>query len=207
VQRAVVLLNEKDVAYDVTYIDLKDKPDWFLRLSPLGKVPVLKVGKAVLFESAVICEYLDEVHPPSLHPADPLARAVNRGWVEFSSALFVDLYRLCTAEGKEEFEQRRGEAREKLERLEAQLGAGPFFNGPRFSLVDAAVAPAFMRIALMEEMHPLGLLDGLPKVRRWSEALLARESVRTSVVPEFVALFRDYLAGGGSFLARNSAGG
>lgn len=206
-QRAVVLLNEKDVAYDVTYIDLKDKPDWFLQLSPLGKVPVLKVGEVALFESAVICEYLDEVHPPSLHPADPLVKAVNRGWIEFSSELFVDLYRLCLAGDREEMEQRRDEAREKLERLETQIGEGPFFNGSRFALVDAAIAPAFMRLSLLEGMRPLGLLDGLPKVRRWSAALLGRESVRTSVVPGFPDLFREYLAAGGGCLGREAAGG
>jgi glutathione S-transferase len=164
------------------------------------------VGEAVLFESAVICEYLDEVHPPSQHPADPLRRAVNRGWIEFSSELFVDLYRLATAAESAEFDQRRCEAREKLERLEAQLGEGPFFNGPQFALVDAAIAPAFMRISLLEQFRPLGLLDRLPKVQRWNEALLGRESVRSSVVPEFSDLFREYLVAGGGFLARGAAG-
>lgn len=201
-QRAVVLLNEKGVEYDVTYIDLKNKPEWFLRISPLGKVPVLKVGEAVLFESAVICEYLDEVHPPPLHPADPLQKAINRAWVEFSSELFGALYRLYLAGDEKEFEQRRAEARDKLSRLDGQLADGPFFNGELFSLLDAAIAPAFMRIALMEESRPMGLLDSLPKVQRWSEALLARDSVRHSVVPEFPDLFREYLVAGGSFLVR-----
>ena len=201
-QRAVVLLNEKGVEYDVTYIDLKNKPEWFLRISPLGKVPVLKVGEAVLFESAVICEYLDEVHPPPLHPVDPLKKAVNRAWVEFSSELFGALYRLYLAGEETEFEQRRAEARDKLRRLEEQFGDGPFFNGERFSLLDAAIAPAFMRIALMEESRPMGLLDNLPKVQRWSEALLARDSMRRSVVPEFPDLFREYLVASGSFLVR-----
>jgi glutathione S-transferase len=164
------------------------------------------VGEAVLFESAVICEYLDEVNLPSLHPPDPLAKAVNRGWIEFSSELFVDLYRLYTAEEQEEFDRSRSAAREKLERLEAQLGEGPFFNGQKFALVDAAIAPAFMRITLMEEFRPLGLLDRLPKVRRWSQALLERDSVRTSVVPEFPDLFREYLDAGGGYLARGAAG-
>jgi glutathione S-transferase len=150
----------------------------------------------------VICEYLDEVHPPSLHPADPLRKAINRAWVEFSSELFIDLYRLMHAGEREEFEERRRGAREKLERLEEQLGQGPCFNGPCFSLVDAAVAPAFMRIKLMEGIRPLGLLEGLPKVGRWSECLLERESVRNSVVPEFGELFRGYVAAGGSYLAR-----
>jgi glutathione S-transferase len=206
VQRAVVLLQEKGVEHDVTYIDLKNKPDWFLHLSPLGKVPVLQVGDAVLFESAVICEYLDEVHPPPLHPTDPLRKAVNRAWIEFSSELFVDLYWLMNASEREEFEKRRAAARGKLERLEQQIGAGPFFNGPDFAVLDAAIAPAFQRIALAEEIRPLGLLADLPKVGRWSARLLERKSVRESVVPEFKELFRDYLKAGGGYLAHGHEG-
>jgi len=185
---------------------LKNKPDWFLRLSPLGKVPVLKVGEAVLFESAVICEYLDETTPPSMHPPGPLAKAVNRGWVEFSSELLVDLYRLMHAGDLADFAQRCREARMKLERLEQQLGQGPFFNGPEFSLVDAAIAPAFQRISLLEAVRPLNLFKGLPKVGAWSQALLDRDSVRKSVVPEFPTLFRDYLAKGEGYLGRATVG-
>jgi glutathione S-transferase len=202
VQRAVVLLNEKNVAYDITYIDLKNKPDWFLRLSPLGKVPALKVGGTVLFESAVICEYLDEISPPSLHPSDPLAKALNRAWIEFSSELFMSLHRLYMAEDGEKLEEGKKGTREKLQRLEDRLGEGPFFNGPQFSLIDAAIAPAFWRISLLDEIRPLGLCAELPKVKRWSDALLARDSIRTSVVPEFPLLLREYLAAAGSYLAR-----
>lgn len=172
----------------------------------MGKVPVLKVGETPLFESAVICEYLDEVIPPPLHPADPLLKALNRAWIEFSSELLVDLYRLAGAENREKMDENRQAARNKLERLEEQLGEGPFFNGPEFALVDAAIAPAFLRIALLEEIRPLGLADRLPRVRRWSDALLARASVRTSVVPEFPELFRDYVAASGGFLARGVEG-
>jgi len=163
----------------------------------LGKVPVLRVGEAVLFESAVICEYLDEVNPPSLHPSDPLKKAVNRGWIEFTSEFFGDLYRLSSASTQEEYDRSLSETRKKLARLEEQIGKGPFFNGSKFALVDAAIAPAFMRLSLMEEVRPSGLIDHLPKVRRWSEALLGRDSVRTSVVPEFPELFREYLAASG----------
>jgi glutathione S-transferase len=168
----------------------------------LGKVPILKVGETVLFESAVICEYLDEVAPPSLHPPDPLQKALNRAWVEFSSELFADLYRMSTTEQRENFEESRQAAREKLQRLEEQIGTGPFFNGSRFALIDAAIAPAFMRIGLMEEIRSLGLFDHLPKVQRWSDAIMSRDSVRTSVVPEFPDLFRDYVAASGGYLGR-----
>src|SRR5918992_3647184 len=75
VQRAVIALNEKGVPFERIDIDLANKPDWFLKLSPLGKVPVLVVEQdgreQVLFESAVIAEYLDETLAPRLHPTNP----------------------------------------------------------------------------------------------------------------------------------------
>ena len=42
VQRAVIALNEKGVPFERIDIDLANKPDWFLKISPLGKVPVLR---------------------------------------------------------------------------------------------------------------------------------------------------------------------
>ena len=60
VQRSVIVLLEKEAPFDITYIDLSNPPDWFKAISPMGKVPVLKVDDTVLFESAVIMEYLDE---------------------------------------------------------------------------------------------------------------------------------------------------
>ncbi|MEE9448159.1 MAG: glutathione S-transferase family protein, partial [Arenicellales bacterium] len=87
VQRSVILLNEKGVDYDLDYIDVKNKPDWFLEISPLGKVPVLVADNTSVFESAVISEYIDETHAPSHHPQDPLQKALHRAWVEFGSTL------------------------------------------------------------------------------------------------------------------------
>jgi glutathione S-transferase len=87
VQRAVIALTEKGVAFDRIDIDLANKPDWFLAISPLGKTPVLQVGDTTIFESAVILEYLEETQPKPLHPADPLRRAEHRAWIEFGSAV------------------------------------------------------------------------------------------------------------------------
>ena len=79
----LIALTEKGVAHRRHLIDLANKPAWFIAISPLGKVPLLRVeaedGKeAVLFESAVICEYLEDTQPNPLHPVDPLARARHR---------------------------------------------------------------------------------------------------------------------------------
>ena len=83
VQRSVIVMRVKGIAFDVTYIDLQNEPDWFLDMSPHGKVPVLQVDGAVLFESNAIAEYLDETLEPRLHPQDPIKRAQNRAWTDF----------------------------------------------------------------------------------------------------------------------------
>lgn len=192
VQRSVITLLEKGVDFRITYIDLANPPDWFLKISPTGKVPLLRVGDAVLFESAVINEYLDETNPPSLHPTDPLRRAHNRAWIEFASTLLGTQYGLLTAKTEAEFEQKRTEATQQLAQVEKQLGSGPYFNGPAFSLADAAFAPAFMRFAVLEQHHPLYLFAENSRVAAWSRALLAQESVRKSVPAGFAQLFTDY---------------
>ncbi len=77
------MLRAKDVEFDVTYINLREKPDWFLKISPHGKVPVLLVDELPLFESNAIAEFLDEMVAPQLHPADPIKRARNRAWTDY----------------------------------------------------------------------------------------------------------------------------
>jgi glutathione S-transferase len=77
VQRAVIALTEKGVPFERIDIDLANKPDWFLKISPLGKVPVLLVetagGEVALFESNVICEYIEDTQAGAkLHPRDAL---------------------------------------------------------------------------------------------------------------------------------------
>ena len=106
VQRAVITLLEKKIPHDRTYIDLTNKPDWFLQISPLGKVPLLKVSNEALFESAVICEYLDEITPGSLHPVNPLEKAKHRSWIEFGSSILNAIAGFYSAETEEAFEQK-----------------------------------------------------------------------------------------------------
>src|SRR5947207_667371 len=91
VQRAAIVMDEKGVAFVRRDIDLSAKRNWFLAVSPLGKTPVLLVAGTPIFESAVICEYLDETFGPRLHPTDALARAHHRSWIEFGSQLLAGI--------------------------------------------------------------------------------------------------------------------
>jgi len=199
VQRSVIVMKEKNVEYDITYINLKEPPAWFKEISPLGKVPLLKVGDTVLFESAVIMEYLDEINPPSLHPTDPLQKAQNRAWNEFASTLLESQFRMVIgAKDEAGCDAAEKELKSKLALLEPMI-QGNYFNGEEFALTDAAYAPFFMRLNLLERWHPMGLLDSLTRVKGWSENLLQRDSVKASVVEGFDELYRGFITGNNGY--------
>jgi glutathione S-transferase len=214
VQRAAITLHEKGVPFTRLDIDLAAKPDWFLGLSPQGKVPLLVVrpdgetgavergegmaGAVVLFESAAINEYLDEVTPGALLPADPLQRARQRAWIAFGSDLLVDLHGLALAADEPSVQRAAAATRAKLERLEAEV-ALPYFAGETLTLADTALAPALQRLRWLVELGPeLALVQGLPKLATWTEALLARPAVQASAVATLREGYRAFLAGGGS---------
>ncbi|MBT8437426.1 MAG: glutathione S-transferase family protein, partial [Gammaproteobacteria bacterium] len=163
VQRAVITLKHKNIDFDISYIDLADPPDWFLEISPLEKVPVLKVDDEILFESAVINEYLDEITGGDLQPKEPLARAKNRAWIEFASNMLGNLYMMKMSKDEENYKKYRHRLVSQLERVEKRLGDGPWFNGAEFSLADTAFAPFFKQDSVADGR--LSVIDGatMPK--------------------------------------------
>lgn len=186
VQRASIALTEKGVPFERTYIDLANKPDWFKAISPLGKVPLLQVGEETLFESAVICEYLEDTTPePRLHPADPLTRAKHRAWIEFGSSILNDIAGFYAAPDARAFETKRLALVEKFTRLEDVLGEGPWFAGANFSLVDAVFGPIFRYFDAFGKIGEFGFFTDRPKVQAWRAALAARPSIRTAVAPDY----------------------
>ena len=198
VQRAVIALNEKGVAFERVDIDLANKPDWFLAISPLGKVPVLTVasakGEVALFESNVICEYIEETQGGAkLHPQDPLQRAQHRAWMEFGSTILSELWGLETTGDPAVFESKRQAVAAKFAQVEKTLGAGPFFAGRDFSLVDAVFAPIFRYFDVFDRLADLSVFADTPKVREWRKALAQRPSVRTAVGADYPQLLRDFL--------------
>lgn len=204
VQRSVITLLEKDIPFKRTNIDLANKPDWFLRISPLGKVPVLKIDGNILFESAVINEYLDEITPPSMHPQDPLQKAVNRAWIEYGSELSNLSFRMLVTEDESVVAQSLQGLRDKFEFLEKNLKAEPFFNGAAFSLIDAAYAPVFIRIEyLLKQVIDDVIPPGCSRVLAWNDAILARPSVQGSIIERFTELATARFRKRGGILLQN----
>jgi len=192
VQRAVIALNEKGVAFERIDIDLANKPDWFLKISPLGKTPVLVVGDHAIFESAVILEYLEETQGTPLHPADALRRAEHRAFIEFGSAVLNDIAGLYSAPDEAAFKAKAEQLEARFARLETRI-IGPWFDGESFSLVDAVFGPVFRYFDVFDEIGDFGILAGKPKLTRWRQNLAARPSVKSAVGGDYPALLRDFI--------------
>ena len=199
VQRAVITLKHKNIDFDITYIDLADPPDWFVEKSPLQKVPMLQVDEEILFESAVINEYIDEITGAELQPADPLARAKNRAWIEFASNMLGNLYMMKMSKDEERYNKFRTTLVDQLHRVERNFGDGPWFNDAEFSLADTAFAPLFRQDSVAG--NRMSVIDPatMPKVRAWADRLLALPEVRNSVVEEFEDLYLQAMQKNGSF--------
>jgi len=196
VQRSVITLKHKKIPFSVTYIDFKSPPEWFLQKSPTGKVPMLLVDdQHVLFESAVINEYLDEISPPSLLPADPLARAKARAWIAFGSDLLGSLYRWMTARSEESFKEVRDELSKALQRLEEQCKAEPYFLGAEFTLLDSTLAPLFMRLELLADAENPWKPENYPQLARWWSHMATLPQIQESVIEDFRERLTRYLRG------------
>lgn len=202
VQRAVISLSEKGVTFKRTYVDLADKQDWFLAISPLGKTPVLLANDVPIFESAVILEYLEETQPNPLHPDDPLERAQHRAWIEFGSATLNDIAGFYSATDEKTFVAKTAALRGKFERLESELGIGAYFDGDRFSLVDVVFGPVFRYFDTFDRIGDFGILSGLSKVGRWRHALNGRQSVTEAVAPDYPDLLERFIGRQSSRLSK-----
>ena len=205
VQRAVIALTEKGVAFERVDIDLANKPDWFLKISPLGKTPVLVAGDRAIFESAVILEYLEETQPNALHPADPLERAEHRGWIEFGSAVLNDIAGFYAAKDEAAFTAKAAQLAQRFARLEERVIAAPWFDGEKFSLVDAVFGPVFRYFDVFDETGDFGILADKPKLARWRKNLAARSSIGGAASPDYPALLRDFIDRRQSWLSQLQA--
>ncbi len=176
VQRAAIVLAEKNIPHERTYIDLASKPDWFVRISPLGRVPVLQTDAANVFESQVIAEYLDEITPGSLHPADALERARHRSWIEFGSQTLIVISGLYGAGDASSFENRRMALCQQFHRIDGEI-SGPYFDGDRFSMIDGVWGTIFRYFDVFDEIGDFANMTGLNHVPAWRKTVSQRPSV------------------------------
>jgi glutathione S-transferase len=204
VHRAAIMLREKGSVFETKYIDLKAKPDWFLAISPRGKVPVLVADGVALFESAAICEFLDEACPPRLMPDELFARARHRAWVEVANDLLFAQHKVFIAPSEAEVDAAETALAPVLERFEKALGDGTI-DADRFDLIHVAAAPLLHRFVVFGEHCRRNFLSKTPKLEAWARLTAQRPSVTSTVVADFTALFAAERVARGGWLARESA--
>ena len=179
-----MVLHEKGADFETREVDLENKSEEFLSVSPTGKVPVVLVDGDVLYESNVVNQYLDEVfEEPKLLPEDPKARAYARIWMAQADSDFYPQVFISTMGRERGFsEESISEAKEKLpgtlRRLVERLKDREYLAGS-FSLADIAHAGNFVRLRELEEGGELSLAD-YPNVAAWKERVEARESYGAS---------------------------
>ncbi len=201
VQRSIITLLEKDIEHERTYIDLKNKPDWFLDISPTGKVPVLKVSdQGPVFESAVICEYLDEITPGSLHPKASFEKARHRSWIEFGSGILNSIGGFYSALDLEQFQKKQQELKQKMERVEDVI-VGPYFAGSDFHMVDAVYATVFRYFNVIDRISDFGIFEHTPKLKVWRSTLNQRKSVKEGVLDTYETRLLEFFQNKNSYLS------
>ena len=206
VQRSMTILNEKNIPFDIEYIDVSAPPSWFHEISPLDKVPVLLVDGKPLFESMVICEYLDEITPGSMYPSDPFERAENRAWIEFGNDILSTTFDFMRTDDVKKFNHSKITLIDRFDVLEEKFDNTEYFNGAEFSMVDAVYAPIFRYHKRILEHKDYGIFEDAPNVKAWGDRLLARPSVVKAVPESYGQRFLKFLENQNSILGNEMLG-
>lgn len=203
VQRVTALLEQKNVSYDIEYIDLSRKPQWFLDVSPHGQVPILILDDGrVLFESDAIVEYIDEAIEPPVSSADLVQKAQDRGWSYLASKNYLVQ---CSAQRSADssiLARRSADLAKAFEKIEKQLGDGPYFRGDVIGMVDIAWTTLLHRASIIERYSGFDFIDGFPKTRQWQTALLATGLAEKSVSEDFEERFAAFYLSEASYLGQ-----
>ena len=201
VQRVTALLEAKSIPYEIDYISLSHKPQWFLDISPTGQVPVLITdsGRA-LFESEAIVEYLDEVSVPIEPGVNPEQRAIDRAWAYQASKHYLVQCSAQRSANQNTLSERTGKLGKAFGKVEKVFGDGQYFKGETISNVDIAWLPLLHRAKIIEKNTCYDFLDPYPKVKKWQTALLDTGLAEKSVSEDFELAFTDFYLSDNTFL-------
>ncbi|MCZ4309790.1 glutathione S-transferase family protein [Vibrio sp. 10N.222.49.A3] len=192
VQRVMGSLVMKNVPFEIEYIELNNKPQWFLDISPNGQVPVLITeNDTVLFESDAIVEYLDDKYTP-IEEVSPEQKALDRAWSYQASKHYMPQCGTMASKDKETFETRLANLQKAFLKAEKKLGDTEFFKGDYISNVDIAWLPLLHRAFVIKERSGFDMLESFPKVQRWQAALIESGLTDKTVPADFIDKFSGF---------------
>lgn len=205
VQRVTALLEAKEIPYELEFIQLSDKPKWFLEISPTGQVPVLITdGGDVLFESDAIVEYLDEITPPLIEEVSPVQRAKDRAWSYLGTKNYLVQCGTMQSADKETLLERHHKLDKVFKKVESQLDEGPFFNGPEMGNVDIAWLPILHRAHIVKQRSGYDFFADYPKIQAWQAAIAETGLSEKTVSDDFEEAFSRFYLDQRTFLGRGA---
>lgn len=203
VQRVTATLEAKNIPYEIDYISLQDKPDWFLEISPTGQVPLLLTENGVsLFESDAIVEYIDEISAPLENDITAEQRAINRAWSYQASKHYLVQCSTMRSSDATTFAERSSNLQKSFAKVERVLEEGPYFNGSQLGNVDLAWLPLLHRASIVEQHGGFDFLAKFPKVKKWQNRLLETGIAQKSVAEDFDGIFKDFYLSDATYLGR-----
>ncbi|KAJ7496836.1 glutathione-S-transferase [Mycena latifolia] len=180
VQRTWICLEEKGIPYQYKEVNPYKKEKHFLDINPKGLVPAVEYHGKALYESLVLCEFLDDAYPdhkPSTLPGDAYSKAYARIWVDYVVKAFTPAFmRLIQAQEKEKQDTFLTELYDVLRKFAAQA-KGPYFLGEEFSLVDVAIVPWITRDYIIAEHRGYSREAVSAEWKRYADHTEQRESV------------------------------
>lgn len=208
VHRVTALLEAKNVPYELKFISLSDKPQWFLDVSPNGQVPVLITDNGhALFESDAIVEYLEEVYPPLVSGVSPEQKAKNRAWGYLATKHYLTQCSAQRSGNHEVLADRRIKLDQAFDRIEKQLsGTTRYFVGDSINLVDVSWLVLLQRASIIEKHSGYDFIGDRPKLKAWQSNLLSSDLPQKSVADGFEAAFVDFYLNDTTYLGRQVPG-
>ncbi|WP_076410512.1 glutathione S-transferase family protein [Shewanella sp. UCD-KL12] len=194
VQRVTAALTAKQIPFEIEYIKLNAKPQWFLDLAPNGQVPVLITESGQpLFESDAIIEYIEDEYGPLEGGVSNEQRAQDRAWSYLGAKNYLGQCGTMRSKDKQTFTERSEKLIAAFAKVENKLtGNTQFFKSNELSNVDIAWLPLLHRAAIVKKYTDYDFLDGLPKTQMWQQNVLASLAIEGTVSEDFEPLFRDF---------------
>lgn len=193
VQRVTALLEAKGIKYDIEYISLADKPQWFLDVSPHGQVPILITDDdQIIFESEAIVEYIDDISAPLQAELTAVQKANNRAWGYLAAKTYLPQCSAMRSSSQSDLIERQNKLNKTFVKLENALTGGCYFNGEQLSNVDIAWLPILHRVDIIFRHSGYDLLAGFEKVKQWQQNILKLDIVQQSVADDFENKFTDF---------------
>lgn len=189
-QAAQIILKHKGIEFLIDSVDANERADWLADASPICRLPVLKAENRFIFGTFAICEYIDEAYPHSIQPKKALDKAINRSWMEFSVLVRNSIRQLVREKNRQELDVTLSALSYQVGQLNGAINRKPFFNGDKFSVLDAIYAPLLFRLSMMKTHFNVDLLDGNEKIAQWLTELMGVEDVNSTLNDYFV---QDYL--------------